>query len=486
VDKDFHGWFCRELTVDEDTVFLMPRDHCKSTYGIQIKVPQDVLKNPNQAILVASLTLGLSKNRLSVIKYHLSDPRLVTIFPDILCYEPELEAKRGNKKIKWTSEEIRVKRTVVRVDETTEIAGLGKNITGKHFDRIYLDDVINENNVTTEDQMEKVITWWRHLQPIASPHCVYRIYGTRYDTYDFYGQLKEMVEDGVLNFRIIERYIREDANGKPALDGEFIYSYYNEEILDRKRRTINNDFVFRCQYWNDPNPEEDRVFKPPFPTYRELPYPLKEYEKVLTVDPSFTISQRADFTGLCLALYHKVDPRVMIEIAIAVKLTVPDLFKRLWRLEEEYDGLDVIAVESGAWQQALKDMFDYITVHENKEPLPIRDLHLPNVKDAKHQRIVQLAGYVEKGLVITKDDSPEDDGEHIVGTNYTNNGFTKQMYYYSSNSRQKNDIIDAAAMQMFIHKWGLEPAAKPTIGKKRPRWKDFFTSGKEERSYTWY
>ena len=481
VDPKFHGWFCKELQDDAFlfNLYLLPRDHTKSTWGIEVRVTWSILKYPNRARLLGSLTQGMSETRLGIIKYHLSNPTITTLFPDIVWEQPELEAKR-NRKIKWTRTEIRVKREVVRIDETVEVAGLGKNITGKHYDEIYLDDVINETNVATEDQREKVITWWRMLQPIASPGCLFYIYGTRYDLFDLYGHLLDLKEQGLLGLKVIHRAIKED--------DKFIYSYYNEQRFQEKINAMNSPWVVQCQYWNDPNPEEDRLFKPPFPHYIKLP--KGEYEWVCTVDPSFTISQQADNTGISVCAYPKDSKltegiQVFIELAIRAKLTIVQLFHKLYSLHARYH-FDFLGVEKGAWQNALKDMFEYIVNQEGLKSLPIRDIQTPNVIDAKHQRIAAVAGYFEKGIASIR---REKDTEGQNPFEFENGVLCKEMYYYGSNTRQKNDVLDSLSMQTLVHDWGI-PLARPIAKqvRRREKWGDFFKIGsrREGRTSTWY
>lgn len=459
---DYLKWFCGELMKNESTLFLMPRDHLKSTVGIEVKAVHEVLIDPNQSMLLASLTATLSKDRLAVIKHHLTNKKLITAFPDILWKDPDSAGKRGETR--WTKEAIRVKRSVTRVDETIEIAGMGTNITGKHYNVIFLDDVINEDNITSEAQMEKVLLWWRLLHPIAAPDCIYRIYGTRYDEFDLYGylirEIKQDEEDGLRPLlRVVQRKVKEH--------GEFIYSFYNEKILEDKRRKINNNYVFRCQYYNEPNPEEERLFRPPYPEYDELP--KGEYEFYMTVDPAFSQSHTADNTGIVICGYDKQNG-VWVEFAKRFKITVIQLLDKLYELDKEYK-CDSIGVERGAWQTALMDIFDHIAATEHREPLPIDPIKTPNTKDAKHNRIVGISSYLEKKILKIKEG---------------NSDLTNEMYYYSANSRQKDDVLDALSMQPLVHVWGIVDSSKAErFEHKRATYRNVFNP-EPVRGYGYY
>jgi len=63
------------------------------------------------------------------------------------------------------------------------------------------------------------------------------------------------------------------------------------------------------------------------------------------------------------------------------------------------------------------------------------------------------------------------------------------MYYYGSNTRQKNDVLDSLSMQTLVHDWGI-PLARPIAKqvRRREKWGDFFKIGsrREGRTSTWY
>ena len=183
-DPVYYEWFTKEIDEDINKLFLIPRDHCKSKIGVVAKIVQEIIKNPDNSILIVSKTIEKSKNSLAEIRQHLLSPILLYLFPDILWRDVERRAKRGLAV--WSSEKIVVRRKVIRADATVWIAALGKTITGAHPDLVFIDDIINEEDVVTEKRIDKVIKWWQYLQPIISTKSVVRMYGTRYDEFVFY------------------------------------------------------------------------------------------------------------------------------------------------------------------------------------------------------------------------------------------------------------------------------------------------------------
>ncbi|KKM77681.1 hypothetical protein LCGC14_1367610 [marine sediment metagenome] len=128
VDPVFHGWLCKELEKPINTLYLLPRDHTKSTTAGVCRTIQRVLKIRNISILLASRTLGRSKALMGEIRAHLSNIVLIFLFPEILMADPANASKKG--KFKWTDEGLSVKRTRVRSDDSVWVTGIGKTITG--------------------------------------------------------------------------------------------------------------------------------------------------------------------------------------------------------------------------------------------------------------------------------------------------------------------------------------------------------------------
>lgn len=452
VDPEYHGWLCEELEVSTSTIYLLPRDCTKSTTAGVCRTVQRVLKIPNISILLASRTLGRSKALMGEIRAHLSNPTLIFLFPERLVPDPANSSKKSN--FKWTDEGLSVKRTRVRSDDTVWVTGIGKTITGFHPDEIVLDDIIDQETVATETQANKSKMWWEYLQPIASTRCIFTVLGTFYDDLDLYHGMLEKIEAAgdKARFRVVKKPIEDS----PQMDGSgrFLYSYYNSKLLKEKREDIGNDRVFFNQYYNVTRTDADKVFKMNYREYIKYPGPLHRYERICTIDPGFSKKQGSDNTGLCICLYD-LQNNVWVEIAKRYKLSVVELLDLLYTYDEEYN-FDHIGIESGAWQHALQDMFQYIIASENRKALPIEPLITGTHTDAKHRRIIGTAGYCDRGIVRLRGDTDEEE-------RYTADLKT-EMYYYSSNSRQKDDVLDAFAMQQLVHIWG--DVAEPLVPEK--------------------
>jgi hypothetical protein len=181
--------------------------------------------------------------------------------------------------------------------------------------------------------------------------------------------------------------------------------------------------------------------------YIQLPNERKSYEAYCTIDPGFSTKASRDYTGIVVVLYNEQN-HGFIELAKRFRLTVPELLDKMYELDAIYH-FEFLGVESGTWQSALKQTFEYIIATENRKYLPIEPIKTPNFQDAKHKRIVQAAGFINRHILSFKVD-PE-------GETDPTGDCIKEMYYYSSSSRQHDDVIDALAMQQLVHTWGDAP-----------------------------
>jgi predicted phage terminase large subunit-like protein len=491
VDPSFHQWFCKELDVEQDTLFLLPRDHTKSTWGIAIKVTQDVLRDPNISILLASLTSSLSIKRLDVIKKQLEDPTLTTLFPDFLSPNPSLDVKSQTsffRNVNWKQNEITVIRDLRRAEATIETTGVEQTITGRHYERIYLDDIIDYQTVVSEVKTESALQFFKYIVPMIEPiRGVLRIYGTRYDPADLYGWLIDKVSgeevDFPIDMRIINREVKEtfetfkqyqpimksEFNKRKVYDKEsgeektFIYQYYNDELLAKKRNIMESDFIFFCQFFNRIEGVDEKVFPPPYRETDALPEGLDYY---LTVDPAFKVSKRSDFTALVVCGYNKSDA-IYIAEAIRLKGDPTLLLNTMYELYDRYE-FKVGGIESGAWGESLEWNLEYARKELGREKLPIIPLKLKFEAGAKDTRIRGLSVYFKSGSIVLR--SGLDD-------------LKREMLRYPGNSRSKDDLLDALSMQRELISWKRnEVREEREYVRQRQTWREAMGVSRERKA----
>jgi len=501
VDERYHRWFCRELQVEQDTLFLLPRDHTKSTWGIAIKVVQDVLRNRNQSILLGSLTASLSVKRMSVIKHHLKEPLLVTLFPEILSPNPELDSKSNTsvyKTMRWTNEEVIVLRSSNRAEATIETAGADVYRTGRHYDRIYLDDIINEMTVQSEAKSERATEFLKFIIPMVTDEGIIRIYGTIYDPADIYHWLMDKTnydeDEYKIDLRVIKREVLEDFetvnkyynvtkrefNKRKVRDPEdsewkmFIYDFFDLKYLRKKRAWLESDYIFNCQYRNKVIGMDERVFPPPYQEIKELPENLKYY---MTVDPAFVVSRTSDYSAVVVCGYDGSEPD-HIYIAAAERHKVPPdkLLDRIYELDQYYQ-CEVIGIERGAWTTVLEWAYEH-AAQRRDWVLPIVHLQLGQEQNAKNNRIQGLSYFFRREAVVLCEGLDD---------------LKNELFRYPGNSRSKDDLLDALSMQRELIAWKRDGRA--TVDRDRiwrlqhhnKPWREYFhASSPKIRSYTSY
>lgn len=138
---------------------------------------------------------------------------------------------------KWNEGEIIVlKRTKVLKDPTVYCAGVGASVVSRHVDLVIADDVVNETNTTTRDQIEKVKDWWRLVQSCGDgPETEWRIVGTRYHFDDLYGDILQNFPD------MYDIYIR-----RVYEDGKLIYPQkFTEQLIEEIKRE-QGTYIYSC------------------------------------------------------------------------------------------------------------------------------------------------------------------------------------------------------------------------------------------------
>jgi phage terminase large subunit-like protein len=230
---------------------LVFRGAGKSTVGTVTKIIWYLLKNPNLRIVIASKTASNAQGFLREIKNHFeSNERLREIFGSY--YD-------ANKVSKWDDTEIIVlPRTSTEKEASVTCVGVGQTIVSKHYDILFGDDLVDEENTRTLYMRDKLQTWfYMTLDPTIEPpseEVEFRgnrhILGTRYHYDDQYGrwQTKEYKE----HHQII-----------PALN-EFGQSPWPEKWPPEefaKRKKNAGLIVFNAQYQCDTEAMKGEIFQ---------------------------------------------------------------------------------------------------------------------------------------------------------------------------------------------------------------------------------
>jgi len=183
-DNNLHGDLVRELLLPNNhKLLLIPRGHLKSsivTVGWSI---QQIIINPNTRILLTNAVWDLSRKFLREITGLITDKSPLS----------DIFGQFNGKGSIFTQDEITIsQRTIGTVKEPTIMTGgVEKAVTGAHFDIIIHDDLVEENNIGTPEQIKKIIRFRQNCLDLLDPGGLEIIIGTRWAMGDLYGHLIE-------------------------------------------------------------------------------------------------------------------------------------------------------------------------------------------------------------------------------------------------------------------------------------------------------
>lgn len=182
-DESLHdsiAWYLQHS--GRQKLILVPRGHLKSsiiTVGYSI---QTLLKNPDTRILITNATWDNARGFLEQIANYLRDSDLKDYFG--FFQTPQTS---------WTKDAISIaqRTNAAKRGPSIATAGLEKSLASQHYDLIIHDDIVNDENVTSKEQMNKVDNFYRASLNLLDPGGETIIVGTRYSVGDVYGRIIE-------------------------------------------------------------------------------------------------------------------------------------------------------------------------------------------------------------------------------------------------------------------------------------------------------
>ena len=323
-----------------------------------------VLRNPNIRILLASKTHEFAKDILKEIKGHFESEILTEIFGDHV----------GPR---WDTREIVVStRTKVQKEATVSTVGAEGQVVGKHYDVIFVDDLVDQKNSQTSYMREQVKTfYYKTLLPTLEPDGEIHVLGTRYHYADLYGHLQR--EEFTSSTQIVPVL---DGDGKTPWPEKFPTS-----VL-RKRKRAMGLVIFITQMQCDAEQMRGEVFEVDF--MPEVPLDEVPADAVYYLGVDVSTGEADDFFAM---------------VAIAAsgsKIWVVDHFERKIRFGEQarkiaewYDRFQPakVGIETNAYQVVLAQAL------EDKRPdITVRKI---NTKLSKQERAIKLAARHEEGEI---------------------------------------------------------------------------------------
>lgn len=231
---------------------LLPRGHFKSTVitisdSIQTVLPDDEGDQPwprnlgtNCRVCIAHETHDMASSFLFSITGHFtSNILLMGLFPECV---PNPKKHRINK------QQLELPRTKVWGEPTIDTLGVGAKGQGRHYNKLFLDDLIGDKARDSKTEMQTAKDWFDNIQSFFSyfPKDQFVILGTRWAYDDLYAHAHKMYENQLARYvRGVEEYSEEEGKKIPIFPEEF-----PPEKLQILRR---NKKIFSAQYANDPS-----------------------------------------------------------------------------------------------------------------------------------------------------------------------------------------------------------------------------------------
>jgi len=241
---------------------------------------------------------------------------------------------------KWTSQQLIVDRKEISKNPTIKATGLMGPITGGRADLNVNDDIIDEENIRTRLQVEKVSTWFNKvLYPTLYPWGASIVIGTRWSYADIYAQLLEKWPHDI-------KQAIETKDGKET--GNVLWpDYWPMEKLRERQNEIGSIF-FNCQYQNDPTGMEGSALKAEW-LHSYLSEPAGDTMKIAGIDPALG---EGDLQAIAtLARDHTLKQSYLTDVWTG-KVNMPLFVRKIKQLHATHH-YSKIYVESNAFQKVL-------------------------------------------------------------------------------------------------------------------------------------
>lgn len=270
----------------DQKLMLLPRGHLKSTLVTVGYSLLRIAQNPNIRILIANATYDMACSFLGQIKKHL---QLNESFHE---YYGNLAVNAD----KWSENMITIpkKYNWAKKEATVTAYGMGGNLVSQHYDLIIGDDLINRDFITTTEQIEKTVLFYKDALDLLEPTGQFIILGTRWHDADLYGWLMDKTnsEQVYKDFDVmIKRAYEGNLETGENLQMLFPEKFTKETLKSLKR--AKGPIEFSSQYMNDPLPQERAKFKVEwFKTILDDDLKHRDLNFFTMVDPA--IGQRKD------------------------------------------------------------------------------------------------------------------------------------------------------------------------------------------------
>ncbi len=379
--------FVQNNVESKKLLILLPRGSFKSSM-ITIGFPLwRLAQNPQERILIANATYPMATSFLSQIKDHISKNETFK----------ELFGDFSASAASWREDRITISREkAYEQKEPSVIAqGMSTNVTGSHYSLGILDDMVNRENITTRDQMDKVINFYKDALDLIdvnkNDHKEVICIGTTWHHADFYSWILDE-ETGILDDFAVMR--------KPAYTGEWkkgkllFPPRLGWKVLEDLKRSQGTSH-FSSQYLLEPKSIEDAVFKFKFKSYEESDIRGLSLNKFITIDPAISEKKEADYSAMTCVGVDKQNNWYILDIW-RDKVPPKRLLDQMFYWDDKWKPIKV-GIETTAFQKVLQ-YFAYDEMKRKNHFIPI--MELKHADRSKYDRIMGLEPRYETGSIF--------------------------------------------------------------------------------------
>ncbi len=265
--KSIHLPICKDFedyVGNKRLLIMLPRDWYKTTLGSISYSIWRAINDPEIRILIVQNTYTNAVGKLAAIKQIFEKNELFrACYPEIL----------PTTKCTWSREALCVNRKGTVPESTFEAAGTATAVVSRHYDVIIEDDTVapDFDNITgalmqpTQAEIEKCIGWHKLAHPLLIEPALSQIVviGTRWVE----GDLLEWIMKNEPQYKVIERAVREDEDGRPDPLGKIVWEEtddgvpkFNSEVLQQLEAALG-PYMYSALYMNMPTSASDMLFK---------------------------------------------------------------------------------------------------------------------------------------------------------------------------------------------------------------------------------
>jgi predicted phage terminase large subunit-like protein len=422
IDNEFHHEFCNRYQKRTDksfAIYLMPRGHLKTTImtvgGTLWLLIQDWVTQPNGkkirgqdlTFLIGNATLQNAIDILADIKSIVTTSVLFRwLFPE---YVPSESWMRGKGVGKWTNSRIDFpcSRQAGRKEGNITIVSTGASLVSKHYHVIKLDDVVNDENITTKILRDKTMQWYKDLLQLRVDPSSSRVelIGTRWHYDDLYGRLIR---------KELDRRKRAKDNGEVVKPTYVIYrrkaiehdkpiwsERFTKAELHRLKYEELGAYSYSCQYDNEPIPEEDAKFKRnhiKLIDSLDIPNNVVNFMAVDMADEDTTMG---DNYALTVASFDSLGKMYVREI-IRGKFSQFEFLEIIYKMRMKWD-VKRVGIETTSFQKGILRGYKAM-VATKKWQIPW--VEISRGKTSKFTRTIGFQPRVERGDFYIENDIP--------------------------------------------------------------------------------